>query len=210
MLSTGCKACGLVFLILPQVKTFFEIPRTVSSGIGEKISVYSVLIHNTDLYSRKIFTMVFPKKNLIVKKSTLPKAGNGLFAKAFIPKGTRVAEYKGKVVTWKEVVKMAESENGYIFHFSNSYCLDARTYKKSLARYINDAKGIVRIKGLSNNTEYVTEKKRCFIDAIKNIPAGAELFVAYGAEYWNAIRYNARIEQGRQKKAMKKVLNSKR
>lgn len=153
--------------------------------------------------------MAFLKKNLVVKKSTLPDSGNGLFTKIFIPKGARIAEYTGKAVTWKEVVKMAESENGYIFHFNNKYCLDARTYKKSLARYINDARGIARVKGLSNNTEYVTEKKRCFIDAIKNIPVGAELFVAYGAQYWSAIRYNMRIEEGRQKKAVKKVLKSK-
>ena len=152
--------------------------------------------------------MAFPKKNLVVKKSTLPQAGNGLFTKVFIPKGTRIVEYKGKVVTWKEVVKMAESENGYVFHFNNKYCLDARGVKNSAARFVNDAKGIARLKGLANNTEYVTEKKRCFIEAIKDIPAGAELFVAYGPEYWKAIRYNAHIVKENQKKAVKKALTS--
>jgi uncharacterized protein len=141
--------------------------------------------------------MVLTKKSLVVKKSTIPNSGKGVFTKKNIQKGTRIAEYKGRVVTWKEVVKMAESENGYVFHFNNQYCLDARKTKTSVAGFINDAKGIVRLKGVRNNTEYVTEKKRCFIEAIRDIPAGAELFVGYGNEYWRVIRYNARVDRER-------------
>lgn len=143
--------------------------------------------------------MMPPNKKLVIKKSSLPNAGKGLFTKVFIPKGTRIVEYKGKVVTWKEVENMAESENGYVFHFTNKYCLDARGTKKSVAGFVNDAKGIARLEGLKNNTAYVTEKKRCFIDATKDIPVGAELFVGYGPEYWKVIRYNARIDRERMK-----------
>ncbi|PZR24775.1 MAG: SET domain-containing protein-lysine N-methyltransferase, partial [Azospira oryzae] len=51
--------------------------------------------------------MALLEKHLYVKKSTLPGAGKGLFTKVFIPKGTRIIEYKGEVLTWKEVEKMA-------------------------------------------------------------------------------------------------------
>jgi uncharacterized protein len=149
--------------------------------------------------------MTLSRKNLVVKKSTIPNSGNGLFTKKFIPKGTRIVEYKGKVVTWKEVEKMAETENGYVFHFTNQYCLDARGTKKSVAGYVNDAKGLTRIKGAKNNTEYVTEKKRCFIDSTKDISLGSELFVGYGPEYWRVIRYNARIDAVQKKKKSKKA-----
>jgi SET domain-containing protein len=154
--------------------------------------------------------MALPKKSLVVKKSTIPNAGKGVFTKKFIPKGTRIVEYKGKVITWKDAEKMADSENGYVFHFTNNYCLDARRTKKSVAGFVNDARGMVRLEGLKNNTEYVTVKKRCFIEATKNIPAGSELFVGYGAEYWRVIRYNARIDEENQAKNVKKSVASKK
>jgi hypothetical protein len=144
--------------------------------------------------------MALLEKFLVVKKSLIPGAGKGLFTKTDIKKGTRIVEYKGQVVTWKEVEKMADDRNGYVFFFTNKYCVDAWKTKKSVAQYANDAKGITRIDGLKNNCEYVTVKKRCFVEAVKDIPAGSEIFVGYGAEYWQVIRYNIRLEQKNREK----------
>ena len=52
--------------------------------------------------------------NVRVKKSGLPGAGKGLFTKTFIPKGTRIVEYKGEITTWKEV-DHEDGDNGYIY-----------------------------------------------------------------------------------------------
>ena len=147
--------------------------------------------------------MAFLEKSLYVKKSTIPGSGKGLFTKVLIPKGTRIIEYKGEKVTWKEVEQMADDRNGYVFYFNSKYCLDAWNTKTSLARYINDAKGIVKIEGVKNNTEYVIDKKKCFVEATRDIPKGSELFVGYGGEYWQAIRYNIRLEQRRKERAGK-------
>jgi len=132
--------------------------------------------------------------HLVVRKSILPKAGKGLFTKVEIPKGTRITEYKGRVMTWKEVEAEVEDHVGYVFWFSNQYVIDAWKTKKGVAHFANDARGIVKVKGISNNSEYETEGRRCYIVATKNIPAGSEIFVAYGAEYWQAIRYNMKLE----------------
>jgi uncharacterized protein len=148
--------------------------------------------------------MALLDKNLFVKKSTIPGAGKGLFTKVMIPKGTRITEYKGEVLTWKEVEQMADDRNGYVFYFNSKYCIDAWKTKKGVAHYANDARGITRVDGLKNNCEYVTEKKRCYIEATKDIPAGSEIFVGYGAEYWQVIRYNIRLEQKNKEKAGKK------
>ena len=149
--------------------------------------------------------MALLEKKLIVKKSTLPGAGKGLFTKVFIPKGTRIVEYKGQIVTWKEIEKMADDRNGYVFFFNNKYCIDAWKTKKGVAHFANDARGIVRVEGVKNNSEYATEKKRCYIEASKDIPAGSEILVGYGAEYWQVIRYNIKLEQKNREKAGKKV-----
>jgi uncharacterized protein len=149
--------------------------------------------------------MALLEKSLIVKKSTLPGAGKGLFTKIAIAKGTRIVEYKGKKITWKEVEKMADDRNGYVFFFNSKNCIDAWQTKKSVAHFANDAMGITRIEGVRNNAEYVTEKKRCYIEASKDIPADAEILVGYGAEYWQVIRYNIRLEQKNREKEGKKA-----
>lgn len=141
--------------------------------------------------------MALLEKQLYTKKSKLPGAGKGLFTKKFIPKGTRIVEYKGEIVAWKEVEKMAEDRNGYVFYVNSKHCIDAWNYKKALGRFANDAKGIVRVDTCKTNSEYVVEKKKCYIEAIKDIPAGEEIFVEYGSEYWQVIRYNLRLEQRR-------------
>jgi len=144
------------------------------------------------------------EKQLFVKKSTLTGAGKGLFTRKFIPKGTRIVEYKGKTRTWKEV-QAEEDENPYIYYVKRSYVIDALNDKKALARYANDATGLNREQHIKNNAEYVEEGVRVFIEATRDIPANSEIFVSYGKEYWQVIRYNIRLDE----KAKKKQLNGK-
>lgn len=139
--------------------------------------------------------MALLEKHLFVKKSKLPGAGRGLFTKVPIKKGTRIVEYKGEILTWKEVEKMPDYRNGYVFYFSLKYVIDAWKTKKSVAHFANDAMGVIRIQGVKNNAEYDTEGRRCYIVATKDIPAKSEILVSYGAEYWRAIRYNIREAQ---------------
>jgi SET domain-containing protein len=145
------------------------------------------------------------ENKLVVKRSTLPGAGKGLFTKVMIPKGTKVVEYKGTITTWKEV-DHTEGENGYIYYVKRNYVIDARPHPKALARYANDARGLERIKGITNNSEYKEEGLKVFIVTKKDIPAGSEILVDYGQEYWKVIRYNMRLER---KKASSQSLSNK-
>ena len=136
--------------------------------------------------------MALLEKQLRVRSSTLPGAGKGLFTTKFIPKGTRIVEYWGKITTWKEVAH-DEGSNGYIFYVKRSHVIDARFCPKSIARYANDARGLQKVKGIRNNSEYEIEGLRVYVDAIRDIPAGSEILVDYGREYWQIIRYNAKL-----------------
>jgi SET domain-containing protein len=138
-------------------------------------------------------TMALLDKQLYVKQSGIPGSGKGLFTKKFIPKGTRIVEYKGRATTWKEV-KHDDGANGYIYYINKNHVLDAHTFKKALGRYANDAKGLQKIKGMSNNSAYVEENYRVFIEATNDIPANSEILVSYGKEYWDAIRYNIKLD----------------
>ena len=156
--------------------------------------------------------MALLEKQLYVKKSTLPGAGKGLFTKKKILKGTRIVEYKGEILTWKEVKKLADDRNGYVFYINSKRCIDAWNYKKALGRYANDAKGIGRIKGVRTNSEYVIsdDKKKCYIDAIRDIPAWSEIFVEYGADYWKVVRDNLKIDREWEKENRKKGKKAKK
>ena len=137
--------------------------------------------------------MNFSEKDLVVRRSTLPAAGQGLFTKLFIPKGTRIVEYKGKISTWKEATQK-NIENAYVYYITRNKVIDASSYKKAKGRFANDARGLKKIRGLLNNATYTIQDDHVFIQAIKDIPAGSEIFVSYGKEYWDAIRYNLRLD----------------
>jgi uncharacterized protein len=152
--------------------------------------------------------MALLEKYLYVKKSILPNSGKGLFTKVPIAKGTRIVEYKGKRALWKDV-KDDDGKNGYIFYITSKCVIDAMPTVKALGRYANDARGYGRAKGVTNNSEYVVDGKKCFIEAIKDIPAKSEIFVGYGAEYWKTMRDNWRLDQ-KEKESKKKHKTAKR
>lgn len=148
--------------------------------------------------------MALFEKHLYVKKSTLPNAGKGLFTKVFIPKGTLIVEYKGKITTWKDV-KDDDGKNGYIFYVKRYHVIDALPTKKPLARYANDARGLTRIKGITNNCDYITKGLKAYIESKKNIEAGSEIFVDYGPDYWKVIRENIAVDKKVKSKKAKKT-----
>jgi len=152
--------------------------------------------------------MALLEKKLVVKRSHIPASGKGLFTKTFIPKGTKIVEYKGKISTWKEV-DHDEGKNGYIYYVNRNHVIDASSYKKALARYANDAKGLKRVKGINNNSIYKHDNMRVFIESSKDIPANSEILVEYGKEYWEVIRYNARLMAEELKENKNKSLKKK-
>jgi SET domain-containing protein len=138
--------------------------------------------------------MALLEKQLEVKRSTIPASGKGLFTKKFIPKGTRIVEYKGKITTWKEV-KHDNGSNGYIYYVNRNHVIDARTYTKALARYANDARGLQKVNGITNNAVYTEDNLKVYIESTKDILPNSEILVAYGKEYWDTIRHNNGLDK---------------
>ena len=147
--------------------------------------------------------MALLEKQLLIKRSKIPGAGKGLFTKQFIAKGTRIIEYKGRITTWKEVLQ-GNDFNAYVYYVKRDYVIDAMLHKKALARYANDARGLSKIKGLTNNTKYVEDDKKVFMEAVKDIPACSEILVSYGKDYWNVVNKNERVNQEEKAKGKKK------
>jgi SET domain-containing protein len=133
--------------------------------------------------------MALLERQLVVKRSTLKGAGKGLFTTLDIPRGTKIVEYRGRVTSWKEVDSHA-GLNGYIYYVNRNHVIDAQPARNAMARYANDAKGIVRSDGVNNNCTYIIEGRKVFIKSLRRIAAGSEILVGYGKEYWDIIREN--------------------
>lgn len=126
---------------------------------------------------------------LIIKKSKLPGAGKGLYTTKAIRKESKVIQYRGEIIGYKEYRRRARKEKDhYLFYLRRELCIDALNTPQYKARYANDAAGITRVKGLRNNSDYVIFDDTCFIVASRNIKAGEEIFVNYTKPYWDCMR----------------------
>jgi len=101
--------------------------------------------------------------------------GWGVFASRRIPKGRRIIEYVGELLTHEEVDERYDDDeqdrhHTFLFEVDEFTVIDASS-KGNEARYINHS--------CQPNCEAVNDEGRIFIEAIKNIQPGAELSYDY-------------------------------
>lgn len=126
---------------------------------------------------------------LIIKKSTLPNAGKGLFTTKAISKDSKIIEYRGEIIGYNEYRRRARKEvDHYLFYLRRDLCIDAMHTPQYKARYANDAQGFTKVKGIKNNSDYIIFDDKCFIVASRNIKAGEEIFVDYTNHYWKSMK----------------------
>ena len=99
--------------------------------------------------------------------------GKGVFATTFIPKGTRIIEYKGKRISEDAADDKYGNDEGthtFLFLLDDKVVIDAN-YKGNSARWINHS--------CDPNCDATEEEGRVFIDARRNIKPGEELGYDY-------------------------------
>ena len=111
---------------------------------------------------------------LFVVKRTV--TGLGLVALKRIPKGKRIIEYFGPFITNEEV----ERKNGlYFFGVNGKWSIDGSA-RQNVARYINHSCN-------PNAEAIVSQRRRVWIYALKNIKPGEEITYNYGEEYFDGV-----------------------
>jgi uncharacterized protein len=113
--------------------------------------------------------VAFESDSLVFKDS--PIHGQGGFATAAIPKGTRILEYRGERISKAEALRRCEASNEYIFALTVEQDLDG-SVPWNPARLINHS--------CAPNCEAQMEDQRIWIVARRDIQPGEEITFNYG------------------------------
>ena len=110
-----------------------------------------------------------------IKKSNIDN--RGLYASKNIKSGTKIIEYKGKIVTKKKVEEDSKYDNDkaiYLFNLNKKYDLDG-DFRYNTARLINHS--------CNPNCEVSGVGFKIWVYAIRDIKKGEELSYDYGFGY---------------------------
>lgn len=119
-------------------------------------------------------TQKTPRRKIEVRDSGVH--GRGVYATAPIEAGTRIIEYTGERIGWEEAVRRhphdpEQPNHTFYFHIEGGQVIDA-LYGGNDARWINHA--------CEPNCEADEVDGRVFIQALRDIEPGEELFYDYG------------------------------
>lgn len=102
--------------------------------------------------------------------------GKGVFAVRPLRAGERVLEYKGEIITWQEALDRhphdpEQPNHTFYFHLDDGHVIDGK-YQGNSAKWINHS--------CAPNLEAEQVGNRVFLNALRDIEPGEELFFDYG------------------------------
>lgn len=120
------------------------------------------------------------KHSVVVKTSTIPRAGKGLFyvGKKDFPKDKNIIKYSGTVS------KTPDPESKYVIEMAKNKYLDAKNKLSAVGRYINHSTKPNVIFSGAHTTQPYYGQHSINVRAKKRIKPNTELFANYGKQYW--------------------------
>ncbi|CAM9334022.1 unnamed protein product [Ectocarpus sp. 12 AP-2014] len=123
-------------------------------------------------------------ETLEVKQSSIPSAGQGLFAREHFTAGAVVCEYTGRQLRTVEALR--SPDKSYLMRLGpQQVYVDALDDPEVMARYINDC----RNSSLYNVAfRKLPQESKALVVALKDIQPSQEIFVDYGRWYWLSLK----------------------
>jgi hypothetical protein len=121
---------------------------------------------------------------LAVRSSTIKNAGNGLFALRDFASGVHIAPYTGE---WVNQAEFERRDSMYNLQFNKNLYLDAAGIRSAVGKYANACNKVdPQVVPPRCNAKLAknTRNRTAWIEAIKNIKKGEEIFVSYGRAYF--------------------------
>lgn len=104
------------------------------------------------------------------------KSGLGMFATQRIPKGTRIFEYTGRIIT-NEAAEKIPGKPRYLYDLNKRFTLDGSP-RSNLGRYANHS--------CRPNAQDYIHQGRVYVKSLRAIEPGEEITYDYGKIYFNA------------------------
>lgn len=115
-----------------------------------------------------------------VRPSTIPNAGDGLFALVDISLEDTIGYYTGKVLDNKAFHDPKRPVSDYILYLCNNHIILGEGPLANYTRYINHSSRKPNA-FLITSTRWKTAR----LEAIRSISPGEEIFYNYGDDYWD-------------------------
>ncbi|TGN20180.1 SET domain-containing protein [Leptospira idonii] len=127
--------------------------------------------------------VVYTEADFIVKPSSIPGIGMGLFTKQALYKGDTVGYYTGKIITDDDAESPKYIDSKYLLWICKDWWIYGEGKLSNYTRYINHSD--------KPNLELVTSVrwKTARFKVLKAIPEGAEVFFNYGKDYWDNVDF---------------------
>ena len=112
-----------------------------------------------------------------IKKSNIDNKGRGLYATKDIKDGTKIIEYKGKIITNKQVDESDKYDNKkpiYLFTLNKRFSMDG-DFRYNVAGLVNHS--------CNANARYDGKGLKVWISADRNIKKGEEITCDYGFSF---------------------------
>ena len=138
-------------------------------------------------YAKYCWIHTKKKEGVSIKRSGVEGGGQGLYTAREFKKNDRIGIYSGKRVSRKAYAARPNGRYGFTAP-NGGFIIDARSTQSGNMRYVNSCrrqdKAAGRCRGNNVNSVQDRSTNQIKYTANKNIPAGEELFVSYGAGYW--------------------------
>ena len=122
------------------------------------------------------------EEDFVVKRSSIPKAGKGLFSKVTILPGDTIGRYEGKILTDRQANSEPYVNSLYLVWVCKDCWIWGEGSYANYARYINHD-------DQRPNAELITSSrwKKARLAALRLIRPGDEIFFDYGESYWDCV-----------------------
>lgn len=133
--------------------------------------------------AKKRKPVVYTESDFIVKPSSVPNIGMGLFTKQTLYKGDTVGYYMGKIITDEQAESNKYVDSKYLLWICKDWWIYGEGRESNYTRYINHSS--------KPNAELVTSVrwKTARFKVLKTIPEGSEIFFDYGKDYWDNVDF---------------------
>ncbi|GBF49639.1 lysine methyltransferase [Leptospira ryugenii] len=127
--------------------------------------------------------VVYTAHDFIVKESSIPGIGMGLFPKQTLFKGDTIGYYTGRIITDEEAESPKYVDSKYLLWICKDWWIYGEGRESNYTRYINHSS--------KPNAELITSVrwKTARFKALKKIEEGEEIFFDYGSDYWDNVDF---------------------